>query len=115
MRKTLSTLTVFAACAMLISSCAPFAPPPAAPTIPPRRDMPATAKDTCKLDRLPDNPTQSDLELSYAVRGAGIIACDARRALAVDVHAAEHADEDAWLAKVTPRPTFWRRLLGIDR
>lgn len=116
MRKTLSTLTVFAACAMLISSCAPFAPPPApAQATPPRRVMPATATEPCKLDRLPDNPTQSDLELSYAVRGAGIIACDARRALAVDVHAAEHADEDAWLAKVTPRAPFWRRVLGLSR
>lgn len=115
MRKTLSTLTVFAACAMLISSCAPFAPPPAAPTVPPRRIMPATATDPCKLDRLPDNPTQADLELSYNVRGAVIIACDAKRALAVDIHAAEHADEDAWLAKIAPRPPFWRRVLGLDR
>lgn len=77
--------------------------------------MPATATDPCKLDRLPDNPTESDFELSYALRGASIIACDAKRALAVGVHTAEHADEDAWLAKITPRPPFWRRLLGIDR
>ncbi|MNR93864.1 hypothetical protein D3C72_249300 [compost metagenome] len=77
--------------------------------------MPATAMDPCKLDRLPDNPTQADLELSYAVRGAGVVACDARRALAVDAHAAEHADEDAWLAQITPRPSFWRRLLRLDR
>lgn len=77
--------------------------------------MPATATDPCKLDRLPDHPTQSDLETSYAVRGAAIISCDARRALAVDIHAAEHADEDAWLAKVTPRPPLWRRLLGLSR
>lgn len=77
--------------------------------------MPQTATDPCKLDRLPDKPTQADLELSYAVRGAGIIACDARRALAVDVHAAEHADEDAWLASITPRPPLWRRLLSFGR
>lgn len=77
--------------------------------------MPSTAQQACALHRLPDNPTHADLEVGYAVRGAGIIACDARRALAVDVHAAEHADEDAWLAKVTPRAPFWRRVLGLGR
>ncbi|MNN97617.1 hypothetical protein D3C81_2168170 [compost metagenome] len=77
--------------------------------------MPATAQQACKLGRLPDNPTQADLEIGYAVRGAGIIGCDARRALAVDVHAAEHADEDAWLARTAPRPSLWRRLLSFGR
>lgn len=77
--------------------------------------MPETAQTPCQLPRLPAEPTAFDLETGYAVRGAAIVSCDAARQLAVDVHRAEHADEDAWLERVTPRPSLWRRLFGAAR
>lgn len=78
--------------------------------------MPATATEPCVLvGRLPTEPTQADLEIGYAVRGAEILACDARRGLAVDVHQAEHDDIDAWLKAIAPRPSLWRRVLGFGR
>lgn len=78
--------------------------------------MPATAKEPCALvGRLPADPAQADLEIGYAVRGAEILACDARRGLAVDVHQAEHDDIDAWLKVMAPRPPLWRRILDFGR
>ena len=52
--------------------------------------MPAEASRACALHVLPRNPTQADLESSYATRGAQIVACDAARRLAVETHEAEH-------------------------
>lgn len=57
--------------------------------------MPAEAARPCGLHVLPTNPTQADLEIGYATRGAQLIACDAARRLAVQTHAAEHALEGA--------------------
>jgi len=56
--------------------------------------MPAEATRACGLYLLPKSPTQADLEIGYATRGAQVVACDAARALAVQTHAAEHALED---------------------
>ncbi len=56
--------------------------------------MPQAARAACALYRLPAAPTQADLEIGYATRGAEIVACDAARALAVQTHEAEHALED---------------------
>jgi hypothetical protein len=53
--------------------------------------MPAEAERPCSLYRLPANPSQADLEIGYATRGAALAACDAARALAVQTYAAEHA------------------------
>ena len=72
--------------------------------------MPATARAACTLPTLPPEATRFDLELAYVARGAEIVACEARRALAVGVHDAEHADEDAWLER--ERPSLLRRLAG---
>lgn len=55
--------------------------------------MPAEAARPCALHRLPEAPTLADLELGYARRGEQIVACDAARRLAVEIHAAEHAAE----------------------
>ncbi|HVI33796.1 hypothetical protein [Phenylobacterium sp.] len=57
--------------------------------------MPAEAVRPCGLYVLPATPTQSDLEIGYATRGAQLVACDAARRLAVQTHAAEHALEDS--------------------
>ena len=52
--------------------------------------MPAEAARPCGLYLLPPKPTQADLEIGYATRGAQIVACDAARRLAVQTHEAEH-------------------------
>ena len=56
--------------------------------------MPAEAVRACSLYLLPQTPTQADLEIGYATRGAQVVACDAARALAVQTQAAEHALQD---------------------
>ena len=56
--------------------------------------MPAEAARPCAIYRLPMAPTQADLEIGYATRGAQIAACDAARALAVQTLAAEHTMQD---------------------
>nr|WP_315025265.1 hypothetical protein [Brevundimonas diminuta] len=43
-----------------------------------------------------------------------LLACDAARQLAVDVHAAEKADQEGWLQSQTP-VSPWRRLFGHGR
>jgi hypothetical protein len=78
-------------CAMLTASCA--LRPPRSPAVP-RIEMPAEATRACSLYRLPENPTNADLEIGYAERGAALAICDAARALAVQTHAAEHALQD---------------------
>jgi hypothetical protein len=62
--------------------------------------MPAEAARPCSLYLLPQKPTQADLEIGYATRGAQIVACDAARRLAVQTHEAEHALE----VRATNRP-----------
>ena len=56
--------------------------------------MPAEAAHPCSLYVLPQAPTEADLEIGYATRGAQILACDAARDLAVQTHDAEHVLED---------------------
>jgi hypothetical protein len=56
--------------------------------------MPAEAAKACSLYLLPSAPTQADIEVGYATRGAQVVACDAARALAVQTHESEHALED---------------------
>lgn len=78
------------ACALMTASCASQPPTlPAAPQI----QMPPEAQRPCAIHRLPERPTQADLEIGYATRGAQILACDASRRLAVETHEAEHVLE----------------------
>jgi hypothetical protein len=56
--------------------------------------MPAEAARPCSLYVLPSKPTEADLEIGYATRGAQIVTCDAARRLAVQTHEAEHALEE---------------------
>lgn len=78
------------ACTLMIASCASPRPSlPAAPQI----QTPAEARRPCAIHRLPERPTQVDLEIAYATRGAQIVACDSARRLAVETHEAEHALE----------------------
>ncbi len=80
--------------------------------MPPQREMPKTAIEPCQLvGRLPDDPSLADLEMGYALRGAEILSCDARRELAVQIHAGQHADQQQWLEKLTPR-SWWQKLRG---
>ena len=78
------------ACALMTASCASWPPSPGAP----RLTMPAEARRACELHRLPERPTQADLEIGYATRGAQIVACDAARRLAVETLDAEHGLEE---------------------
>lgn len=74
------------ACASLTTSCAGFGrgSVPDAPTArPPELTIPAEARQACALYRLPDNPTYADLEVGYVTRGAQLIECDGKRAVAV--------------------------------
>ena len=107
-------LIAASACSMLTAACVTSGPPPA-PVQAPQREMPATAVSPCSLPLLPADATVADLERVFTERGVSIIACDAARQLAVDVHAAEHADEERWLAEIRRmRLPFWRRLLPPD-
>jgi hypothetical protein len=93
------TLIAPLACAMLTCSCASQTPRlPAAPRV----EMLAEASKACSLYLLPATPTQSDLEIGYATRGAQVAACDAARTLAVQTHEAEHALEDQLTPKGRP-------------
>ncbi len=85
------TLTAPLACALLTTSCA--ARPPSFPAAP-RIEIPAEAARPCSLFVLPEVPSQADLEIGYATRGAQLVACDAARRLAVQTLEAEHALED---------------------
>lgn len=76
---------------MTTAACASRPPSwPAAPRI----ETPPEAARPCSLYVLPDMPTEADLEIGYATRGAQVVACDAARRLAVQTHEAEHALED---------------------
>lgn len=56
--------------------------------------MPALADRPCELYILPDNPTQADLDIGFAARGANLLNCDAARRLAVQTFMAEHELQD---------------------
>ena len=86
-----STLGASSSFAILTAGCASSPILPAAPRI----EMPSEASRPCSLHRLADRPTLADLEVSYAQRGADLLACDAARRLAVETHAAEHRLEEA--------------------
>jgi hypothetical protein len=93
------TLTALFGCGMLTCSCA--SQPPQLPAAP-RVEIPTEAAKACSLYLLPQAPTQADLEIGYATRGAQVVACDAARTLAVQTHAAEHALEDQVSGKARP-------------
>lgn len=70
--------------------------------------MPAAAQTPCDLYLLPANATNADLENGFALRGAQVVTCEARRQLAVGVHEGEHADEARWLQDACERRRGWR-------
>jgi hypothetical protein len=59
------------------------------------------------LDRLPEAPTQGDLEAAYVARGAALVACETARELAVETLLAERALQDRWRAARAPRRRLW--------
>ena len=90
----------------MIASCAASLPTSAPP---PRLSLPAAATTHCVLPVLPDAPTLADLEVSYAERGARLVACDVARRLAVETLQAERAIQDRWREETSrpPRRRFW--------
>ncbi len=89
---------------VMIASCAATPQPSAAP---PRLILPQAAIRPCLLDRLPESPTQGDLEVAYVSRGAALAACDAARELAVETLLAEREMQDRWRQARTPRRRWW--------
>ncbi len=71
--------------------------------------MPALADRPCRLYVLPPNPTQADLDLGFATRGADLLSCDAARRLAVQTFVAEHQLQDQRVKAAKPK----RRWLGF--
>jgi hypothetical protein len=49
---------------------------------------------------LPEAPTRADLDVAYAERGAGLVACEGARRLAVESLLAERALQDRWRADI---------------
>ena len=75
-------------CAAMTASCA--ASPPISPVAPVRLPpLPQAATQPCALATLPSEPTVSDLDAAYLLRGAQLQACDGARRLAVDALLAE--------------------------
>lgn len=89
------------ALAGMTASCAASRPPSAQP---PRLTLPSTAATPCVLERLPEAPTQADLEIAYVERGARLVACENARALAVETLTAERALQDRWRGEIETRP-----------
>lgn len=85
----------------MIASCAVLPPPSAEP---PRLILPQAAATPCVLERLPEAPTQADLEVAYVERGVRLVACEGARALAVDTLLAERALQDQWRRETGARP-----------
>lgn len=83
----------------MTASCAVSPPPYVSP---PRLTLPQQATTPCVLPRLPDEPTQADLEAAYVERGARLVDCDGARRLAVEVLLAERALQDRWRAQSEP-------------
>lgn len=80
------------ACALAMTSCA-SAPRVADPAPAPRLEQPAFTREPCAVT-VAKGPTLADLETAYRARGVDVLACDARRGLAVQVHDEEHRLED---------------------
>ena len=101
MQKPRWTRIVLLALPGMIASCAVSLPPSAEP---PRLTLPAAATTPCVLERLPEAPTQADLEVAYVERGARLVACESARALAVETLVAERALQDQWQRGIEARP-----------
>lgn len=75
--------------------------------VPPRLSLPAAATEPCRLDLLPETPTQGDLRASYARRGEALVLCDGARDLAVQTLLAERALQDRWREETEPKRGWW--------
>lgn len=100
------TRIVWLALPGMTASCAASLPPFAEP---PRLTLPRAASTPCVLVRLPEAPTQADLEVAYVERGASLVACENARAAAVETLTAERALQDRWRRETAARrrPAIW--------
>lgn len=89
----------------MTASCAVSHPSSADP---PRLMLPQAATTPCVLERLPEAPTEADLEVAYVERGARLVACESARALAVETLTAERALQDRWRREVDRRRPWFR-------
>lgn len=95
---------------MGIASCA-GGPLVAEPAPAPRVDVPGWAQEACRVTA---NPVTSlaDLEARDRARGADVAECDAKRQVAVQVHAVEHTLEDQAIKARSRRNSWTCRTLG---
>lgn len=115
----LTRLTMAFCLALMLSGCGVttlFSAPKARQAAPaakaPRVEAPAEAMRACPLYTLPVNPTNDDLKVGYATRGAQVIACDGRRQLALAALGQQHNALDAFeLARAKRRCAWWK--LGL--
>jgi hypothetical protein len=82
------------------ASCAASLPPSVDP---PRLILPPAAEAPCVLARLPETPTQADLEVAYVERGARLVDCENARAMAVETLKAERDVQDRWRREIEAR------------
>lgn len=99
---TLTSLSIRLALIAFASMTAACATPPRTSAGPPRLVLPQAASTPCRLDRMGESPTLSDLEASYVARGAALVLCDAARRLAIDTLLAERALQDRQTRTVRP-------------
>jgi len=88
----------------MIASCAASPPPSVAP---PRLALPEAAIRPCVLERLPETPTEGDLEVAYVARGAALVACESAREMAVGTLRAERDLQDRWRQAQSRRRRSW--------
>lgn len=88
LRRATSPLPFVIACALATASCA-GGPIVAEPAPAPQLQQPAFTEEPCAVTATPVN-SLADLETRDRARGVDVLACDAKRALAVQVHKAEH-------------------------
>lgn len=98
------------ACGTTTLFSAPKARQAAPPAKAPRVEAPPEATRACPLYVLPANPTNDDLKVGYATRGAQVIACDGRRQLALAALDRQHNALDRHEAERARRRCPWWRL-----
>lgn len=96
--------------ALAMTSCA-SAPVVAEPAPAPQLEQPAFTREDCAVT-VAKGGALADLETAYRARGVDVEACNARRALAVQVHDAEHELEAKAAAIRTQRNGWFCRTFG---
>lgn len=104
LRRGLFPIASVIACALAMTSCA-SAPVVADPAPAPQLEQPAFTREDCPVT-VARGSALADLETAYRARGVDVEACNAKRALAVQVHDAEH-ELEAKAATIRAQRNGW--------